>query len=544
MNFLKTLLYCIPLFFACSQKKIEYRCNETPKSLVAQYTNIDLNTDLSGYNKSDKKMIKALIKVSDIMDDLYWRQSWGSKQVLFDHVKDEDLNKMIAINYGPWNKLNEDKSFIVGIGEKSLGAEFYPKDMTKSEFDELNISNKSSHYTIIRRDSNQILNVVPYHIAYNIELTKASKLINEAAQYAKDPTFKKYLLERAKALTNDKYYNSDLTWMDLKNNDIDFIVGAIERYEDRLYGMKYSYQAMLMKRDKKWSNKLDKIIHMLPELQASLPVAPEYKSEIPSSNSQLDVFDLLYAKGDANGPDKTIAINLPNDINIQKKKGCRNIQLKNIIKAKFNKVMLPITRVLIDNNQQKYVTFDAFFENTMFLEIGHSMGMKRTVHNKNKVIDCLKEQYSVIEMGKADIVGLYLIDQVNKQNIEIIQNDIKENYVTIMTSIFRALRFGTSNTGGRANIIKYNYFCQKGAFEKNMITGRYHVNFKKMQKAIVDLSKLYLTIQGDGDYDRAKDFIDNYAIIPADLQADLKKLEKVNIPKDIQYKQGLDELSL
>ncbi|QZT36532.1 Zn-dependent hydrolase [Halosquirtibacter xylanolyticus] len=543
-NRLLLITLSLSLLMGCSTSKVEYVCSTDATKLAGEYIPVKLTTDVSHLSKNQQKILPLLFEVSDIMDNIYWKQAWGNKEVLFEHIKDNNLRKLTTINYGPWNRLDGDNSFIVGIGNKSLGAEFYPKDMTKDEFDQLKDPNKTSHYTIIKRDSMNNLKVVPYHLAYKSELDKASSLLKQAATLAENPPFKAYLESIAQSLVDDNYYKSDMAWMDIKDSKLNFVVGPIERYEDQLYGYKNSFEAIVLVRDDSWSNKIDHIIQLLPQLQKALPVDETYKSEVPSLNSHLDVCDVVYCKGDGNGAGKTIALNLPNNPKVQQAKGSRRIYLKNCMKAKFDKIMVPISKELIVREQQQYVTFDAFFDNTLLLEIAHGLGMNHTVDGKHTVMEQLKEHYSVIELGKADIVGLFLINELDKVKALGENHDIKDNYVTIMAGIFRALRFGGANTHGKANMIRFNYFCKYGAFEKDMVTGKYHVDFDKMHDAMVNLSKIYLKLQGDGNYDKASAFIYDLAVIPADLEADLVKLETAGIPRDIVFEQGLDQLDL
>ncbi|MDC1106736.1 Zn-dependent hydrolase [Prolixibacteraceae bacterium] len=543
-NGLLIISACLSLLIGCKTSDATYVSNTDAAKLVEEYTTITLTTDLTKLSKDQKKMLTLLVEVSDIMDDLYWKQVWGDKNTLLNNINDDNLLKLTIINYGPWNRLNNDIPFVEGIGEKPLGAQYYPSDMTKSEFDKLQDPNKVNHYSIIRRDSLNNLKVIPYHIAYEKELVKASSLLNKAATYAEDSQLKVYLKTVAQSFLDDDYYKSDLAWMDLKNSKIDFVVGPIERYEDQLYGYKNSFEAMILVKDVELSNKIDKIVAHLPELQKLLPVEQAYKSEVPSLESDLAVCDIIYSKGDANRAGKTMALYLPNDPKIEKEKGSRTIYFRNCMKAKFDEIIVPITKELIVPSQQQHVTFDAFFENTMLIEVAHNLGLNYTIDGQHTVIDQLKEHYSVIESGKADVVGLYLINELQKFNKLGGDHNIKDNYVTIMASIFRTLRFGTTNTSGKVNIIRFNYFSKYGAFEKDMVTGKYKVNFDKMHEAMVNLAKIYLTIQGDGDYNKASKLIYDYAITPADLQSDLVKIESAGIPRDIEFIQGKDQLGL
>jgi hypothetical protein len=280
----------------------------------------------------------------------------------------------------------------------------------------------------------------------------------------------------------------------------------------------------------------------LPQLQKELPVDPEYKAEVPGSDADLNAYDVVYYAGDCNMAGKTIAINLPNDEEVQLQKGTRKLQLKNAMRAKFEKILLPISEKLIAEDQRQYVTFDAFFSNTMFHEVSHGMGIKNTITGEGTVRHVLKEQYSAIEEGKADILGLYLVTKLNEMG-EFTETDLMDNYVTFMAGIFRSVRFGAASAHGKANMIRFNYFKEREAFKKNE-DGTYSVDMEKMKQASTDLTRLILKLQGDGDYDAAKKLVEEQGIIPADLQADLDKLEAAGIPVDIVFEQGPDKLGL
>lgn len=539
-----TLMGCLALVSSCSSPKMEYKSNTDAKKLVEEYAPFTLTSNVSHLSDNQKEMLPLLFKVGKIMDDLYWKQAWGDKESLFQHIHDPFLAKLTKINYGPWNRLDADASFIEGIGKKPSGVQFYPADMTKKEFKALQDPQKTSAYSILVRDKQNNLKVVPYHVAYKAELEEAAKLLNQAAELAEDPGFKRYLQERAKSFLTSKYYDSDVAWMEMKNNMIDFVVGPIESYEDGIFGYKTAFEAFILIKDMEWSKKLQHFAKLLPLLQENLPVSAEYKKEVPGSNSDLGAYDVVYYGGDCNAAGKTIAINLPNDPKVQLLKGSRRLQLKNSMKAKFDKIMLPITKELIAEDQQQYVTFDAFFENTMFHEVAHGLGVKNTIDGKHKVAAMLKEHYSAIEEGKADILGLYMVEQLSKMNELGDNHELKNNYVTFMAGIFRSVRFGATSAHGQANMIRFNYFSKYGAFEKDMMTGKYRINFDKMHEAMVNLSEKLLVLQGNGDYKGVSDLVADLAVVPADLQADLVKLEKAGIPRDIVFNQGVDQLDL
>jgi len=349
---------------------------------------------------------------------------------------------------------------------------------------------------------------------------------------------------RAEALITDQYQPSDLAWLDMKTNTIDFVVGPIENYEDSRYGYKAAHEAFILIKDKVWSAKLAKYAAFLPELQQSLPVNADYKKEKPGTDSELNAYDVVFYAGDCNAGSKTIAINLPNDEEVHILKGTRKLQLKNAMRAKFDKILLPITDVLIDPSQRENVKFDAFFSNTMFHEVAHGLGIKYLVNNsKISVRDALKEQYSAIEEGKADILGLYMVTYLSEKG-ELSDMDLLDYYVTFSASIFRSVRFGVASSHGKANMMRFNYIIENGGLIRNEKTGTYFVDFERMKVLVSELAVKILTIQGNGDYDAARSWVEEGAKVGEQLQKDLDRLVKLSIPTDIVYKQGPEMLGL
>jgi hypothetical protein len=501
-----------------------------------------LTTDISHLSDNEKEVLVILFQVANIMEDIYWEQTIGNREDFLNRIQDPGTEIFSWINYGPWDRLNGNKSFISEIGDKPAGANFYPTDMTKEEFEAFEDPNKTSLYTLIRRDENGALKCVWYHEAYADQLQKASKLMKQAAELAEDAGFKNYLNLRAEALITDEYQASDFAWMDMKTSNIDFVVGPIENYEDALYGYKAANESFILIKDNEWSKKLAKFGAMLPDLQKKLPVEAEYKKEVPGSNADINAYDVVYYQGDCNAGSKTIAINLPNDEEVHLKIGSRKLQLKNAMRAKFEKILVPISEMLIDESQRKYIKFDAFFENTMFHEVGHAMGIKNTLDGSQTVRESLKEKYSSMEEAKADIMGLYLVTELYKMG-ELTEGEVMDNYVTFFAGIFRSSRFGAASAHGKANMMRFNYFADKGVFTRSE-TGYYTVHFEKMKEAVIGSLQDILFIQGNGDYAAATKLIEETGIVMPTLRTDLDRLGNANIPVDIVFEQGPSKLGL
>lgn len=546
MKKIMVMVLAASLVIACKEedkqaKKTEEIQLTTIQKNLNKYVSVKLTSDLSNLTENQRTMLPILIEAADKMNDLFWYEAYGDKDQLLNNVADDDTKKFININYGPWDRLNGNQPFVDGVGEKPKGANYYPKDMTKEEFEASDAEGIASLYSFVRRNEEGDLYAVPYHKQFESEAKEVSDLLLKAADLAEDEGFRNYLTLRAQALLDDNYQPSDLAWMDMKNNALDIVIGPIETYEDQLFGNKAAHEGYVLIKDMEWSEKLAKFSAFLPELQKGLPVDEAYKQETPGTDSDLNAYDVVYYAGDCNSGSKTIAINLPNDEEVQLKKGTRRLQLKNAMRAKFDKILVPIAEVLIDESQRQHITFDAFFANTMFHEVAHGLGIKNTINGKGTVRESLQEHASALEEGKADILGLYMVEQLHKKGE--ITNDIKDNMVTFMAGIFRSVRFGASSAHGKANMIRFNFFKEKGAFSRND-DGTYKVNFDKMQTAMEELSNLILTLQGNGDYEGVAKLVSEKGLVSNELQADLDRLSSANIPVDVVFEQGVDALGL
>ncbi len=507
------------------------------------YATVDLTADLSSYSSNQKQMLRLLIQASEIMDELFWLQAFGPKSELLQNINNESLRRFAQVNYGPWDRLDGDQPFLPNFGAKPLGARFYPEDMTKDEFEAADLPGKDGLYSLVRRNEEGQLFLQPYHEVYSAQLMKAASLLQEAAPLAEDEQFGNYLQLRAAAFLTDEYQVSDFAWMDMKNNTIELVIGPIETYEDQLYGYRAAFESYVLLKDMQWSERLEKFASFLPELQAGLPVDDAYKTETPGTDSDLNAYDVIYYAGHSNAGSKTIAINLPNDEEVQLRKGTRRLQLKNAMRAKFDKILVPISEELIDPTQRKHITFDAFFSNTMFHEVAHGLGIKNTINGKGTVRSALKDLASPHEEGKADVLGLYMVTELRKKN-EIDDGVLMDNYVTFLASIFRSVRFGASSAHGRANMVRFNFFRDQGAFHRDSVTGHYRVDAEKMAAAVSELSRQILVLQGNGDYDGTKALFDELGVVTPQLQSDLDRLTAAKIPVDIVFNQGAAVLGL
>ncbi len=540
-------LVALAMVASCGSEAPPEPVAEPPQTVQPRpeiYADFTLTVDLDHLTEDQRRMIGLLIDASVIMDDLFWRQAFGDDYLAWlASLKDEKTRRFAELNYGPWDRLDDDKPFVEGVGPKPLGARFYPADMSREEFDEAYLPGKKSQYSLVRRDADGSLRLIPYHVAYADELREAARILREAADLAESADFANYLKLRAAALISDEFEISDRYWMDVKDNDIDVVIGPIETYEDRLFGYRTAYESYVLLKDLDWSNRLSRFAAFLPDLQRGLPVDDEYKWEMPGTDSDLNAYDVVYYAGDSNAGSKTIAINLPNDERVQLDKGTRRLQLKNAMQAKFEKILVPIAAELIDESQRGHVTFDAFFANTMFHEVAHGLGIKNTIDGSSTVREAMLDLASSMEEGKADILGLYMITELHKAG-ELGDVDLRDYFVTSMTSVFRSIRFGAASAHGKANMVRFNFLLEQGAFVRDAETGTYRVDFGKMERAMTELSRLLLTIQGDGDYERATRLTSEKGVILPALRADLERLTDAGIPVDITFRQGREYLGL
>jgi len=514
------------------------------QALVDQYATVRLTADLSGLADADRQLIRHLIEAAESMDEVFWAQAWGDRdEALALAGGDEATRSYLEINYGPWDRLRDNEPFVPGVDPKPLGANLYPADMTDEEFEAASARNPElrSLYTLVRRDGSGALTAVPYHEAFARQHSAAAEKLREAAGLSADSDLMQYLRLRADALETDEYQESDLAWMDMKDNRIDVIIGPIETYEDTRYGLKATHEALVLLKDMEWSARLARFAALLPALQQGLPVAAAYKRETPGAEAELNAYDVVYYAGEANAGAKAIAVNLPNDEHVQLAKGTRRLQLKNAMRAKFDRIMMPIAEALIAPDQRAHVTFDAFFANTMFHEVAHGLGVKNTIDGRGTVREALREYASPMEEGKADVVGLHMVERLFEQG-EITEGVLEDHFVTFLAGIFRSVRFGAADAHGRANMVRFQFFQEMGAFTRDAASGTYRVDFEAMSRAVEELSRLILTLQGDGDYGGVDALMNERGFVPPDLQADLDRLDTMGIPRDIVFAQGVEVL--
>jgi hypothetical protein len=520
---------------SCTQQK------ESPmKAKVEEFAPVELKSDLaSGLNDKEKELVKIFFQIGKITDDLFWKQTFGDKSLL-DTISDNYAKDFAMIHYGVWDRLDNNKPFIEGYGEKLPMCNYYPHDITLEEFNAFEDENKDSWYTVIRRNDDGSLKSVWYHEEYAEEIGQICALLEKAVALAENPGLKNYLEKRIEAFKTDDYLASDLAWMDMKDSKIDFVTGPIESYDDKFRETKTSYESFILLKDEERSKDLAKFVSMLPALQKELPCAPEYKTFVPGTSSDLNVYDVVFYAGDCNAGSKTIAINLPNDDRVHALKGTRRLQLRNSMKAKFDKILMPIGELIVTPEQQKYLNFDAFFWNVTFHEVAHGLGVKQTINGKGSVDAAMGTEKTSWEEAKADILGLFMVTKLVEMG-EITNITSEDAIATYIAGILRSVRFGAASSHGKANMMCFNYMEKAGAFTRDD-KGQYVIAFEKAKEAMNGWAALILKTQGDGDVEFATKYrAENGSITPA-LQADLDKINSAGIPRDIRFIQGVDVL--
>jgi len=504
-----------------------------------------LTADTSSLSPNDRKALQKLIEAAKYLDPLYLRQVWSGNEALLKKLQTDKtpLGQLrlhyFLINKGPWSQLDNNEPFIEGVPPKPPQANFYPNDITKEEFNAwlstLSPEEKekaTGYFYMIRRDANLKLKTVPYSEAYREFIEPAGKLLREAASLTSNATLRDFLNKRAAAFASNDYYDSDVAWMDL-DAPIDVTIGPYETYEDELFGYKAAFEAYVTLRDEAESGKLAKFSKYLQEIEDHLPIDAKYRNPKLGAASPIRVVNEVFSAGEGNSGVQTAAFNLPNDERVVKEKGSKRIMLKNVQDAKFNKTLIPISRVVLAPAQQPNLAFDSFFTHILMHELMHGLGPHNiTVDGAATTVRLqLKDRYSSIEEAKADMTGLwalqYLIDKgvINKQMEQTL-------YTTNLASMFRSVRFGITEAHGRGVAMQFNYLTDEGAIKFDDKTGTFSVDEAKVKDAVRRLTHELLTIEAEGSYDKAKALLEKYAVIRPAMKSALDRLNSV--PVDIE----------
>jgi Peptidase family M49 len=513
------------------------------KRMAARFARVELKVDTSQLAPGDRQALAKLIQAARIIDDIFLDQYWsGNHALLAELRKDNSPLGRERLNYfwlnkGPWSALDNHQAFLPGVSaHKPPGANFYPEDMTREEFEtwvktlpgeEQELA--KGFFTVIRRGENRALRIVPYDEAYRDRLAKAAQLLREAAALTPNETLKRFLETRAAAFLSNDYYESDIAWMDL-NAPIDITIGPYETYNDELFGYKASYECYVTLRDEKESQKLAFFSSHLQEVENNLPIDPKYRNPKLGAAAPIRVVNEILSTGDAAHGVRTAAFNLPNDERVVQQKGSKRVMLKNIQEAKFRSTLAPIAGRVLPKATQKDLSFDMFFTHILAHELSHGIGPHEITVGERKTNPRqeLKELYSALEEAKADITGLFMLQYLMDQ--EMIPKDYRRLYTTFLASAFRSLRFGVNEAHGRGMALQFNYLWDKGAFVQNQ-DGTFGVNMANIRLAVRDLTHDLLTLEATGDYAGAKSMLDRLAVLRPPVKQALADLE--DIPVDI-----------
>ena len=487
--------------------------------------------DLSGITDNGKEVLNLYRFAADEADAIYWKQSFGSKDV-FNGLQDPAERTFAEVNYGPWNRIDK-QPFLEGYGDKPAGACFYPADMTDEEFRALKDPAKNSPYTLIRRKDDGSLETVWFHDAYAEHVSKMADLLRAAAGITIKSSVREYLLKMAEGLLTDDYYESEKAWLEMTDSKMDLVIGPNETIDDELYGIKASYGAYVLLKNMDRTEKLQELCARLPELQASLPGDPSYHSFVPGAGSNIFACDVIYYGGYPNAAYKPIAINFPYDARVQEEFGTRTILFDNIIREKFNRTVFPAGMLLFEGADQAHLDANAFYWEIVFREIAKGLGVKETVNGKGAVVEALGNEALTIEKTKSNVLGTYLFIrdvEANRIDALIMKQDV---IATFVANVIRSARFGFGDATGRANLIIYNYLTDQGAIARK-VSGKYAIDYDKTESAIAGLTSRILELQATGDLAAATEFVNKFAVVPSAIKADIVNLELEKIPVDIR----------
>jgi len=545
------MLIIVSIFFiSCAEKqdlpKEEVTMlNKELQERIDIYAPTDITADISHLTANQVKVIELLIEAGHIADEIFWKQTSTDAIPLRDSLiklgtaEADQALEFVNINYGPYDRIDNSKRYLgEGADKRPEGGNFYPTDMTKIEFEQFiglypeHKASFESQYTVIIRDG-EMLKAVPYFEAYPKVHLIAAKL-EEAAQYADNESLRHYLITRANAIRTDQYFESDMAWMDIKDNDIDVVIGPIENYEDGIFNYKTAYEAVIMVKDVEASKELALFNNHIKDFEDKLPYDKKYIRTKVGTGSQINFVNVLFFGGDCQVASKTIACSLPNDPKVREAKGGgKNSMYKNMMEAKYDQIVVPIAERLLEPKQAAYTDKKAFMTFVTLHEVSHTLGRGNVYGSKDLTVrKALKERYSAIEECKADILGIY--NQKHLLEMGVFTNeDIKKAIATYLPGLYRSIRFGAEEAHGKANLIQLNYLSEVGAISKNK-NGKFVVDEEIFFDKCAELAKIVLTIEAEGDYKKAGEILEKYGEMTEDINAAIESLK--GIPRDINTK--------
>lgn len=511
---------------------------------LARFAPVTIGFDASLLSEEDRRVLEPLLGAAQLMDSIFRRQvapenpEWWLELSEADWPGADDARAYFRIMFGPWDRLKADRPFL-NVGPKPEGAGFYPQDLTREELEawvEAHPESRAAftgYFTLIERRGRS-LRAVPYSEAYRPWLERAAARLREAAALTTNPSLRRYLETRAAAFESNDYYESDVAWMDLRDNVIEPTIGPYEVYEDRLFGYKAAFEAFVTVKDPAASAALAALADRLPELDANLPMPAALRGRARGGESPIAVVDEIFAAGDTKAGVQTLGFNLPNDERVRAAKGSKKVMLRNVSRAKFETVLAAIADSVMTPTDRAALAFDPFFTLILMHELAHGLGpgfIRLRDGTETEVSKALRDLYPTLEEAKADVVGLWALAYLGRRGVYT-PAFVRAAYLSHLPNIVRAVRFGATEAHGRANMIQFNFLLEQGALRFDPEALRFRVDYARMTRAVEALARELLTVQGEGSYERALSFLGQYGDTPRDLTAVTARL--VGIPVDIR----------
>lgn len=533
----------VSMITACNQQRdLNMEIVPDISERLAQFAPVEITADISFLPENEQEALTRLIEASKYMDTIFLRQVWQQNPEYKEELSQltdpqgRDAYAYFKIMSGIWDRLDEHEEPFVGNTPRPAGGGYYPTDITKDEFNAYvdahpdQAATLKSEFTLVRRN-NGGLNAIPYSEAFKDELQPAAKLMREAADLTENESLTKFLRSRADAFFSNNYRQSDMDWMDL-DGAVEITIGPYEVYEDKLFGYKAAFESFVTVADPEESQKLAQYKSELPAMERHLPIPDEMKNFGRGTESPIRVVDVVFTAGDTKSGVQTIAFNLPNDEVVREKKGSKKVLLRNVIAAKYEKILNPIAERLVSEDQVNLVTADAFTNEVLFHELSHGLGPGQIIVDgrETEVRLELKDLYSGMEEAKADIMGVYNILFMIEKGL-LPESFRREIAVTYLAGLFRSIRFGIGEAHAKGTVLQFNYLREKDAVIYDDASETFAVDFEKFPAGVRDLVRDICVLQANGDYDGTKALFDQYVYLPAELSNALEKLS--DLPVDI-----------